>query len=705
MPAQRSYSALVAWLAAIAFIVVASGFTLHAADYQSYPPLRKLAEPSKRAKSDGQARFVDAARGDDAHDGSESKPWKTINHALPQLNPGETLYLRQGSYFENIYCAIAGTPERPITIRSYPGELATIDGGLPEFQRDPMKAWEPVEGGKEGEYRSTATHKNIRDVVGLFGDSNVGLQTYWYRMDLQADNELWITDPATFIKPMYCGPGIWYDKQTGRVHARLAHTKLQLPDSVDHHLVRYQGETDPRKLPLVVAPFDSIPLTVSQAMHVRFEDLVFRGGGYITVKLLMGIDIVFDRCTIYAGTYGIWSKGTGPLKMTQCGVYGMMAPWMWRSENVLNSYSGKSYPPFLDEPAPVETGAAITNAPKRVTRHISRLPTHALLVTEGGYEFETFYHPHNHDWDVSYCDFTDAHDGIYPSGRDVRFHHNLIDNMQDDPIYISSPTAYISDGVYFYQNLIRCAITGIGAHSRGGPTGKIYIYRNVIDLRDLVQFNRPTPDKLEGTVIQGATGMLVHNSNNMIGMEHIYIYQNTALVPSSHVFGSYTANFPFGTHPDMERRVFNNLCVYYGGAKSYPIAFGYKTEVGNIVLDGNLHWHADPSVKLPPATYFDTSRKHVLSELNKKFYPDGWDAHSIVADPKFVSFSNDKRKAIDLRLQPDSPAVKAGVPLPTEWLDPLRPTAGQRPDIGALPLDGEPLRVGVDGRTTAGDPK
>lgn len=689
-------------------LFITSQHASSAAEFVSHPPLRTLAEPSKRAKAEGPAKFVDSAKGDDASDGSEGKPWRTINHALPLLVPGDTLYLRGGSYFENVYCAIAGTPEKPITLRSYPGELATIDGGLPEFQRDPASAWEPVpaaEGGIEGEYRSKAAHKNIRDVVGLFGDSNVGLQTYWYRMDMLAQNEVWIDNPATMIDPIYCGPGLWYDKQSGRIHTRLAHTKLTLPATADHKLVQYTGTTDPRKVSMVVAPFDSVPLLVSQAMHVRFQDLVFRGGGYITVKLMMGINLTFERCNIYAGTYGIWSKGTGPLTMTDCGVFGMMAPWMWRSENSLYAYSGTVYPPFVgDEAAPEIQGASKTHA-KVVTRHISRLPTHAVVVTEGGYEFETFYHPHNHHWDISRCEFTDAHDGIYPTGREIRFHHNLIDNIQDDGIYVSSPTPYINNNIYVYQNLIRCAVCGFGAHSRGGPGGKIYLFRNVIDLRDTLQFGRPTPKNPEGSIIQGNAAWLVHNVDNMLHMEHIYFYQNTTLTPMSHAYGAYTSTMPFGSDPNSERRVFNNICVYYGGAKQYPIAMGFKLEKGNLALDANLHWHADPSVPVPAAEeYFKSSRTHSLSEANKAHYPAGFDAHSLVGNPKFVSFNTDKRQPVDLRLQPDSPAVKAGVSLPADWFDPSRPAGSEKPDLGALPLGSEPLRVGIDGRTTAGEP-
>ncbi|NUN92181.1 MAG: hypothetical protein HUU04_00195 [Verrucomicrobiae bacterium] len=668
--------------------------------FLSHEPQRPLPTPSQRPRAEGPARFVDAARGSDANDGSEKAPWKTINHALRQIAAGDTLYLRGGSYFENVYCAVAGAPEKPIILRSFPGEVAIIDGGFPEFQNAPGKAWEPVNDGVEGEYRSTVTYRNIRDVVGLFGDSNVGLQTYWYRMDMQATNELWIPNPKKFVEPMYCGPGLWYDKQTGRIHARLAHTKLELPESVGHKLVHYQGETDPRKLPLVVAPVDSIPLRVSQAMHVRFQDLVIRGGGYITVKLNFGVDIAFDRCTIYAGTYGIWAKGAGPLKMTNCGVFGMIAPWMFRTENVSYAYSPKIYPPFIGQEAEPEIPGK-GKQEKRVVRHISRLPTHAVLATEGGFEFETFYYPLNHTWDIAYCEFTDGHDGVYLSGRDIRFHHNLVDNMQDDAVYVSSPTPYVTDGLSVYQNLIRQCVAGFGAHARGGPGGKIYLYRNVVDMRRNLQFNRPTDKKPQGHIFPGHLAWLVHNPDHIISMEHIYLYQNTTLTQMGHALNSYTAGMAFHFDPEAERRVFNNLHVFVGGGKQYPKAWGFQRDAANLVMDGNLHWHSDPDVKIP-ANYYESSRTHPLSESNKVRYAAGWDAHSVIGDPKFVAFSTNLADRVDLRLRPDSPAVKAGVTLPQEWPDPLRPEGATRPDIGAIPLGGEPLKVGIDGRTEAG---
>jgi hypothetical protein len=43
------------------------------------------------------------------------------------IRPGDTIYLRQGTYQGSFTSKLAGTAERPITIRSRPGEWAVID--------------------------------------------------------------------------------------------------------------------------------------------------------------------------------------------------------------------------------------------------------------------------------------------------------------------------------------------------------------------------------------------------------------------------------------------------------------------------------------------------------------------------------------------------------------------------------------------------
>src|SRR5687767_8424178 len=118
--------------------------------------------------------------------------------------------------------------------------------------------------------------------------------------------------------PMYCGPGIYYDKVSGYIHCRLAHTHLQNPA-----VSNYEGEIDPRKLPLIIAPFASVALFVDQARNVRFQDLIVRGGGYNVVVLQFGIDLEFDNVVIYGGSYCLRSRNTGPCKFVNSALHGM----------------------------------------------------------------------------------------------------------------------------------------------------------------------------------------------------------------------------------------------------------------------------------------------------------------------------------------------------------------------------------------------
>jgi len=88
-----------------------------------------LPEFRKRPFEKGPGYFVDPVRGKDDAAGSEKAPWRSVNHALKQLKAGDTLYLRGGVYYESVLLDIAGTAEKPITIRSFPGELAILDAG------------------------------------------------------------------------------------------------------------------------------------------------------------------------------------------------------------------------------------------------------------------------------------------------------------------------------------------------------------------------------------------------------------------------------------------------------------------------------------------------------------------------------------------------------------------------------------------------
>jgi hypothetical protein len=472
------------------------------------------------------------------------------------------------------------------------------------------------------------------------------------------------------VLPVYCGPGLWYDRITGHIHVRLAHTKLPEPE-----VPNYKGETDPRKLPIIVAPANAVALFVDLGMHLRFQDLVFRGGGLNTAVLQTGIDLGFDNVTFYAGTYGIRSRGTGPLMMTNSAIHGCIPPWGFRDENSLYTYTPEAYDPFL----PPE------KVPEKPGRNIARLPTHALLVTEGSYEFEVFHYPYNHKWEIANCDFTDAHDGVYLSGHDIRFHHNRVDNIQDDAVYLSAPSPRFVDRVHIYQNLITRSLMAFSCNSTGGPNGNVYIYRNIVDFRKGVNMARPNPKKPEGWYTN--FHVFLKHGGELLGIESLHFYQNTFVCPATGpAYAGYTWT---ATTERTQRRVFNNIFVYLS---PYPPPVLERAGLHDIQIDGNLHWSTVAEAKVPPG-YLDKARMSKGSIHNKAKYPAGWEANSLVADPAFLAFGVEPEAKVDFRLKPDSPAIKKGVPLPAEWEDPLRPTAGA-PDLGAIPFGADPLVYG-----------
>ncbi len=477
-------------------------------EFVSHPAMRPMPEPSNRPPAQGPAFFVDGVKGNDENDGAKEHAWRTVTHALNQISAGDTLYLRGGTYYERVYCAVAGTAGKPVTIRSYPGELAIVDGSYREFFENPADAWEPLPKGAAGEFRSKRAYRNLRNIHGRFGDSMIGLQIYYYIEDLRGER--------------YVGPGVWYNAATGHIHLQLAHyeksgairartplTFKYLPHRL-HKLESYQGETDPRKLPLIIAPYDSAPLLVDGARHVTFQDLVIRGGGRDAVSIRHGQTVEFDNVTIYAGAYGLRARNTGPMKLRNCAVRGSVPPWSTRGETSLREY------PWRIE-----------------AKNLTRLNTHALLIPAAGDEYSVYYYPYNHLWEISHCEFTDAHDGVYLGDIDgVKFHHNYVHNFQDDGIYLSSfrrmhePQHGPRE---IYQNVISGCLMAFAFGGDSRLTSEVRVYRNILD------------------------GSMVVADHGSPPWESMRWYHNTILANPRFILSSRTGGRPW--------QVFNNLLL------------------------------------------------------------------------------------------------------------------------------------------------
>ncbi len=615
---------------------------------ESCPPLRPRHAASAAPPPRDARCVVDPVRGDDTHPGSASQPWKTLAHALTRLEPGDTLWLRGGSYREPLICALRGREDAPITIRSWPGEVAVLDGGWAEFAETPQTAWEPVPGGAPDEFRSTHAFRNVRDVLGWFGDYMVGLNTYYHLSDLRATNEHvamtdWSKAKEQDIEPLYCGPGLWYDPASGRIHVRLAHTRV---DGVPN----YTGETDPRRLPLVIAPFRSVPVTLDRAVRVTLRDLEIRGGGYDTVILDYAEHVTLENVTIWCGTYGLRASRTGPLTLERVRFLGSCPPWLARSDTSKRAYPNK---PFRD---------------------LTRLNTHAPLVTDAGREFSVFATPVNDNWEIAHCQFTDAHDGPYLGGVSMRFHDNLVENTQDDGVYLSEmyPRHLYARGgatIHIYNNTFRRVLTALAFGGTEGTADTIYCYRNLFDLRGRVYGGRPSTKAGDPSPSLRPGGLI--GDHGSPPWPTLFFYHNTVLLDNP---GAYACAIYLSTAEERPRQVFNNLFLNLAALR-FPIL---RTPAQPwLQADGNLFWSpgTDPA---QAATALASHRQRSLRNAPETV-TQPLEAHTLAIDPRL------DLQAPDRPLPPGSPAIDAGVEIPPEWPDSRRDQDTGKPDIGAFP--------------------
>jgi hypothetical protein len=83
---------------------------------------------------DGPTYFV-SPNGSDSDPGTLAQPWKTLRKALTSLGPGDTLFVRGGTYSERLGGSTTisirpATASQPILVQAYPGERPVLEGLL-----------------------------------------------------------------------------------------------------------------------------------------------------------------------------------------------------------------------------------------------------------------------------------------------------------------------------------------------------------------------------------------------------------------------------------------------------------------------------------------------------------------------------------------------------------------------------------------------
>ena len=600
----------------------------------------------------GTLYFVDSADGDDQAAGTKESPWRTIKAAMLKVAPGTTIVLRGGTYYEQVQLSAKGTANAPITLRAFPREKVIIDGGIKEFLDFPMNAWEPVEEGAPQEFRSKKTYPGLKRVVGNFGHSLLPLHAYRYAADLRAENEAPLdkSNAKHEYPPCYFGPGVWYDEEAERIHVRLAHTHL--PAFKENN---YRGETEPRLVPLAIAPWESTPLTIENAEHVIVQDIQLRGGGDNTLLIRNSEHVKLEGLTLYTANRGLRVETTGHLQVEHCAFRGSMPPWGSRSASKYRTTDSHLFVPVG-------------------TEEIER-------------EKRVYFKPQCHDFEIAHCEFTDNHDGVYVGGvQRLKFHHNLVDNMNDDGVYLSAWGPPGSD-VHIYQNhLSRCLTMfafGLGRGQESDPGSGTWIYRNFINLRKPVLYQHPKPEDKE--LIH--YGRLCGDHGGPV-WEPINFYHNTVLLHGAAFRGYYAGGWA-GSLREKKRNVFNNIFVQQQGLPGLNLQQG-STQL--LKFGGNLNWSFDPG-SAPHESFLVNLKKAIAKSTKQDATKTDIKITDQMANPQFVDTTPWATNVCDIRLTPKSPAVNAGVLLPVDWPDPLRTEDKGKPDLGALPLGSEPFHV------------
>ena len=257
---------------------------------------------------------------------------------------------------------------------------------------------------------------------------------------------------------------------------------------------------------------------------------------------------------------------------------------------------------------------------------------------------------------VKHSEFTDNHDFMaLEKTEDLSFHHNFVDNFNDDGFEPGEKRAH--GKLLFYENFVSRCLSPITAHAKkptpveAEPGSGCYWYRNVFDLRQGIYRTPPTAADETGEFLNSPIEMVDHDHGNPIHAV-AYVYQNTFLLRS----GAFRGYYAFGWASACRgttRRIFNNIFMQMEGEPGTN-STGLK-EDDDFQADGNLSWSAAKGPQ-PTEEVFQKLRASPLFAASKARYAPGLGAHDRYDDPKFIGQG--------FRLGPDSAAAGAGVAVP-----------------------------------------
>jgi hypothetical protein len=308
--------------------------------------------------------------------------------------------------------------------------------------------------------------------------------------------------------------------------------------------------------------------------------------------------------------------------------------------------------------------------------------------------------PRNENIEFAYCEFTDDHDFAFLRPvTNLQFHHNVVDNFNDDGLETGPK---LRDHTHFvYQNRIGRCLIPLTQHEIApdesppdhDPSSGLFLFRNVFDMRGGTYKGPPEQADPTGTFLSGEGHLVGDHGSPTWTVMHVY---HNVFLRDTPVFRDY---FLFGLGAqglrNTERDVFNN--IFLQSATVPGVGFAGIEQAGSVREGGNIVW--SPAAEgVTSDGHFAKFRASRLFSDSRVHYEPGWTTQDRLVDPGFASLPTVATSPADLRLNAGSAAIDSGIRLPSEWPDPLREADLGLPDIGMIPHGSEPWGVGVGGR-------
>ena len=540
--------------------------------------------------------YLDPILGNDNNqEGSKEQPWKTLSYALSDspLEPGDTLYLRGGRYFESrISVRKSGLIEQPILIRNYKDEEVIIDGSIQSLSES--SAWELVDKDR-GIYMSIETFPNpcgsrygphSVGVLGLFRvkEKTFSLVRYFDKSHLFSDSEY-----ANYVDGYYAGPGVFYEWDKQKEYYERIFLRLNAPYPA---IVGQENTFDleGRKFSL-----DEVELFITYgtdpsctgiifragASHLHFQGLTIFNPGLKTaenqgkaVKGLQFRNIKIESAGHGFRFFGVNDEESDSLVFDKVSFTNFLPPWIGWNDAKKKLAGGRP---------------AVAHS----------IDGRAIDIGRGAKEVM-----------IKNCHFYGIFDGISIVGsgnlnvHDVQILNTRFENILDDGITLGSDTYNIEIAESSFENVGSAVSYQVAGQPKMlDDIGKVYIHHNLITC---------TPYLLDRAARAGdspsfrtlAPLSTTHGKTDRLGICPRKIYNNTivvkdefrgnnATIHTRFTMPLYPGNsepiFPENIEdiPKQSHEIYNNIFILEA---DLPFGDRLKVNTGREIFDGNLYW-------------------------------------------------------------------------------------------------------------------